>query len=145
MGDYVSLIHESKITYTQDFCHAHQKHTDILVEVPHFVEVEIPILVYKFKEVLIKYEESDLKFNNIDDIIDKYSRNYDQLYRQSRNRDSRDSSREGRERDSRDSRESRERDSRESRETPDVVAQTPAPSNIVASIMLNSNHHMLPK
>jgi hypothetical protein len=51
----------------------------LTVETPRIIEVEIPILIYKYKEMVVKYEESDL-FNNIDDIIHRYSQPYEEIY-----------------------------------------------------------------
>jgi hypothetical protein len=47
--------------------------------VPKIIEVEVPVIIYKIKEMVIKYEESDL-FHNIDEIITKYSKPYEDIY-----------------------------------------------------------------
>ena len=43
--------------------------------------MEIPIIVYTYKDVVVKYEESEV-FGDIDDIIDKYTLPFDTLYQE---------------------------------------------------------------
>jgi hypothetical protein len=52
------------------------------VDIPRIIEVEIPLIIYRVKEQVITYDESDLRapYKDIDEIIDKYSRPYEELY-----------------------------------------------------------------
>ncbi len=79
IGGIASLVNDSKITYTEDCCQTLEEHCPFVVEVPRFIEVEIPLIVYRVKEKVITYDESDLEvpYNDIDEIIDKYSRPYE--------------------------------------------------------------------
>ena len=51
------------------------------MSVPKIIEVEVPILVYKVKDMILRCEESDL-CGNMDDIINKYSMPYEDIYSQ---------------------------------------------------------------
>jgi hypothetical protein len=78
IGGFASMVNESKLTYTEDCCQTAEDHYSISVEVPRFIEVEIPLIIYRVKERVITYDESDLEapYKDIDEIIDKYSRPY---------------------------------------------------------------------
>lgn len=67
------------MSYTEDCCQTVEENYSISVEVPRIIEVEIPLIVYRVKEKVITYDESDLEapYNDIDEIIDKYSRPYE--------------------------------------------------------------------
>lgn len=79
IGNFESLIPESKITYSEEFCQTQEMECQVIVNTPKFIEVEVPVLIYKLKEMVIKYQESDL-CNNIDDIITKFSKPYEEIY-----------------------------------------------------------------
>jgi hypothetical protein len=55
-----SLVNESKLTYTEDCCQTVEEHLTIAVQVPRLIVIEIPIVIYKVKEKVITYDESDL-------------------------------------------------------------------------------------
>lgn len=73
------MVNQSKMSYTEECCQTVEEDYSILVEVPRIIEVEIPLIVYCVKEKIITYDESDLEapYNDIDEIIDKYSRPYE--------------------------------------------------------------------
>lgn len=79
IGGIASLVNQSKMSYTEECCQTVEEDYSILVEVPRIIEVEIPLIVYCVKEKIITYDESDLEapYNDIDEIIDKYSRPYE--------------------------------------------------------------------
>lgn len=79
IGGIASLVNQSKMSYTEDCCQTVEENYSISVEVPRIIEVEIPLIVYRVKEKVITYDESDLEapYNDIDEIIDKYSRPYE--------------------------------------------------------------------